>query len=51
MLLEVFWELSPDEFIISKKPIHANRLFALFAKRLRIGKNAQALKINFLDFN
>ena len=24
MLLEVFLELSPDEFIIPKKPIHAN---------------------------
>ena len=35
MLLEVFLELSPDEFIISKKPILANRLFALFAERLQ----------------
>ena len=36
MLLEAFLELSPDEFIIPKKPIPANRLWELFAEVLQV---------------
>jgi hypothetical protein len=47
MLLEVFLELSPDEFIISKKPILANRLWEFFCGKVADEKTVLILELIF----